>query len=220
MNCLVVAATAVEIAPFLDYYRNSKNLRTKKIEIDILITGIGLTASTYSLTRQLQLKRPDLVIQAGIAGSFRRDLQLGTVFAVAADLIADQGVIENDGLKTLFDMGLTRQNQKPYSGGWLKNSSAGLMKKSRLKRVKGISVNHITSSKKMIDLYKKKFNAATESMEGAALHFVCLSEKVPFIQLRALSNYIGERNKKKWMLKQSIINLNDALIGFLESMKK
>ena len=29
MNCLVIAATAVEIAPFLEYYRNSKNLKTQ-----------------------------------------------------------------------------------------------------------------------------------------------------------------------------------------------
>ena len=60
----------------------------------------------------------------------------------------------------------------------------------------------------MIQHYKEKFDPTTESMEGAALHFVCLSENIPFLQFRVLSNYIGERNKKKWILKESIIQLN------------
>jgi futalosine hydrolase len=31
-------------------------------------------------------------------------------------------------------------------------------------------------------------------MEGAALHFVCLQEDISFIQLRAISNFVGERD--------------------------
>ncbi|MBK8310223.1 MAG: hypothetical protein IPL04_04300 [Chitinophagaceae bacterium] len=54
-----------------------------------------------------------------------------------------------------------------------------------------------------------------ESMEGAALHYVCLMEKIPFIQLRAISNYITERNKKKWNMKESITNLNKEIIKLL-----
>ena len=46
-------------------------------------------------------------------------------------------------------------------------------------------------------------------MEGAALHYTCLMEKIPFIQLRSISNYIAERDKTKWDMKRSIINLNN-----------
>lgn len=55
-------------------------------------------------------------------------------------------------------------------------------------------------------------------MEGAALHYVCLMEKVPFIQIRAVSNYIAERNKKNWNMKSSIINLNTELIRLLDHL--
>jgi futalosine hydrolase len=55
-------------------------------------------------------------------------------------------------------------------------------------------------------------------MEGAALHYVCLMEKIPFIQLRSVSNYIAERNKKNWNMKESIGNLNQALIKLLASL--
>ena len=53
MDILLIAATAKEIEPFFEYYRNTK----KTQNIDILITGIGLTAATYRLLKQLQLKQ-------------------------------------------------------------------------------------------------------------------------------------------------------------------
>ena len=38
------------------------------------------------------------------------------------------------------------------------------------------------------------------------------------MQLRATSNYMGERNKKKWLLKESIGNLNNELIRLFENL--
>ena len=57
-----------------------------------------------------------------------------------------------------------------------------------------------------------------ESMEGAALHYVCLKEKIPFLQIRSVSNYIGERNKKNWNMKESIANLNLELIKIITTI--
>jgi futalosine hydrolase len=54
-------------------------------------------------------------------------------------------------------------------------------------------------------------------MEGAALHYVCLMENVPFVQIRSISNYIGERNKKKWDMMDSIMNLNDSLMRIINN---
>ncbi|HMK24590.1 MAG TPA: futalosine hydrolase [Chitinophagaceae bacterium] len=215
MNCLLIAATAKEIAPFLAHYRNSQEQFLA--DTDVLITGIGLTATTYHLTRQLQLKRPGLVIQAGVAGCFDNSIALGTVLATQQDTIADESVIELKKLKTLFDLKLVPQDRFPFTKGWLINNTA-LLKKYKLKAVKGISVNQITTSKEMIRFYRKEFNPVTESMEGAALHYVCLMEKIPFLQLRSVSNYIGERNKKNWNMKDSIHTLNTELISLLEKL--
>lgn len=215
MNCLVVAATVLEISPFLDQYKKQDNL--PNIETDILITGIGLTATAYSLTTQLHIKRPDIIIQAGIGGCYDKNISLGTVMVIQQDVIADQGVIESNKLKTIFDLRLIQPNQFPYSKGWLVNTNE-VVKKTKLKKVKAISVNQITSSKKMIVYYREKFEPVTESMEGAALHYVCLLEKIPFLQLRSVSNYIGERDKKKWNIKESITNLNKELIKTVESI--
>ena len=212
MNCLIVAATPIEITPFLGYFKSS-NIKN----IDILITGIGLTATTYSLMRQLRLKKPDVVLQAGVGGCFDTSIPLGQVVVVKQEAIADQSVIELNQLKTLFDLKLVPQDQFPFKKGWLINNSE-ILKKTTLKKVKGISVNEITTSKQKIKFYTETFNPVVESMEGAALHYVCLMENIPFIQLRAVSNYIAERNKKNWNMKESILNLNKEIIKLLNNL--
>ncbi len=215
MNCLLAAATVKEITPFLDHYRKAQPKWASGLTIDVLITGIGLTATAYCLAKQFGLKRPDLVIQAGVAGCFDRSIPLGTVLAIKQDSIADESVVELKKLKTLFNLKLVPQNQAPYKNGWLVNPGTALLKKSGLKPVNGISVNQITTSSRVIQFYKDEFNPVTESMEGAALHYVCLMEKVPFLQIRAVSNYIGERNKRNWNMKDSINNLNIELVSLL-----
>ena len=213
MDILLIAATAKEIEPFFEYYRNSK----KTQNVDVLITGIGLTATTYRLLKQLQLKRPGLVIQAGVAGCFERKIPLGTVVAVKKETIADQSVIELKKLRTLFDLQLVPHDQYPFKNGWLDNNSE-VLNELKLKKVNAISVNEITTSKQRVRFYEESFRPAIESMEGAALHYTCLMEKIPFIQLRSISNYIAERDKTKWDMKTSIVNLNKELINLVETI--
>ncbi|HSU27306.1 MAG TPA: futalosine hydrolase [Chitinophagaceae bacterium] len=218
MNCLIVAATAKEIGPFLEDYRDPESLLPMDMSIDVLITGVGLTAASYHISKQLQLKKPGLVIQVGIAGSFDRKLPLASVVAIKQEQVADLGVSASKGFLSVFDLGLTKKNQYPYKNGWLINATVPAIKASGLKAVKGISVNQVSTSPSMINSYKKRFRPVIESMEGAALHYVCLMERVPFIQLRSVSNYIGERNKKKWALKESIDTLNKALIHLITNL--
>ena len=214
MKILVAAATPIEISPFLKQLREDPLIFSNT---DVLITGIGLTATTYTLSQQFQIYKPDLVIQAGVGGCFDKTKPLGTVVAVKQETIADQSVIEINQLKTLFDLKLIPHNQFPYRNGWLINKNE-LLKNIKLQKVKGISVNEITTSKKKMMFYENHFSPVVESMEGAALHYTCLMENIPFIQIRAVSNYIAERNKKKWNMKESVDNLNKELVKTLKNI--
>src|SRR6201991_3011214 len=124
---------------------------------DILITGIGVTEDTDHLSKQLGLKKPGLVIQAGVAGCFDDTMKLGDVVVVKKETIADQSVIELKKLKTMFDLKLVPEDQFPFSKGWMVNGSDAL-KKIKLKKVTGISVNEITTSKQKIQFYKENFD--------------------------------------------------------------
>lgn len=213
-SVLLVSATAAEIAPFLAWYRESK----PRLTIDFLVTGIGLTAATYSIAKQIQLKRPSLIIQAGIAGSFDSKLSHGSVVVVKQDTIADLSVVEGGKLRTMFDLGLSRPGALPFKKGRLVNPHKELIRASGFKPVNAISVNHISTGTRMIAMYREAFNPAIESMEGAALHYVALMEQLPFLQVRAISNYIGERNKSKWSMKPAIESLNNSLISLVKTI--
>jgi futalosine hydrolase len=55
-------------------------------------------------------------------------------------------------------------------------------------------------------------------MEGAAFHFVCLREEIPFMQIRVVSNYVEPRNKNSWNIPLAIANLNDFLRKYLNTI--
>lgn len=211
MSLLIVAATTSEIEPLLKDLRKRKSLP----DIDVLITGPGLLAATWSITRQVQLKKPAFIIQAGLAGSFSTSLVPGTVVTVRDEIVADLGVMEDGSFHNLFDLGLAEADAYPFRKGKLVNSNR-LITQLSYPVVRAITVNEITTDPSRTGYYRKQLKATIESMEGAALHYIGLMEKIPFLQLRAISNYIGERDKSKWKMQQAIRKLNKALIELLK----
>lgn len=218
MNCLVISATILEIKPFIQHCRISDKFDFIDLQLDFLITGVGSLNTSYALMKHLQVKKPDIIIMAGIAGSLTTNLQLGDVVVIKDEALADLAVQEKDGYKDVFDLKLLASNQFPFSKKKLVNPFLVLMERILLPQVSSVTVNQISSSKKTAELYSKKYKAAIENMEGAALHLVCIRENIPFVQIRAISNMVGERNKKKWQLKEAVQNLNTELIRLVESL--
>ncbi len=200
MRILLIAATKFEIEPFI---ANNK-------DVEILITGVGIPSTLYHLQKRLQTKTADLVIQAGIAGCFTQDIALGEVVLAASDTFADIGMEEKEKFTTVFQSGFAEKDKFPFSDGWLVNSNP-IINRSMLTAVKAITVNKISDSMIQKQQAICCFAPSIESMEGAALHYVCLQENIPFLQIRSISNSIGERDKKKWKLKEAITNLNTEL---------
>jgi len=209
MEVLLCAATRFEIEPIIQHIESQKVKN-----IDILLTGVGLTAATYQLTRYVCKNRPQLIIQAGIAGALDYNLELGSVVAVESEIIGDLGVMEQDRFHSLFDMNFIQKNETPWTNGRLVNTFE-IMDQLILSRLQGVSINEITTLPSRIDHYKNALGASIESMEGAALHYVGLMENIPFLQVRSLSNFAGERDKSKWQLKNAIENLNKELIPII-----
>jgi len=215
MHILLAAATMVEIQPTIDALGQQV---TRKDGPAILITGVGGIATTWSLMRQFDSERPDLVIQAGIAGCLTGN-RPGEVFAISEDRLADLGVWENEGFHSLFDMGLTQENDFPFSKGRLINPYHRLLALTGLEAVGGMTVNEITTDTHRTHWYQQNTNAVVESMEGGPLHYVCLQEGIPFLQLRSVSNAVGMRDKTKWEIGLAIACLNEQLIRIIKKLE-
>ena len=216
MNVLITAATEFEILTLNDRLKTLA-IPPNKLEVNTLITGIGGVATTYSLVKALEQNRPDFSIQMGIAGSFDRDLAPGSVVYVKEELMGDMGAEENNEFRDLFDLALLKKDAFPFEGRMLRNPSS-FNADSGLKAVRSIGINEITTRQERIELLQRKYHPVVESMEGAAFHYVCLQEKIPFLQIRAVSNYVGERDKKKWNIQLAIANLTDAVFEILPKL--
>ncbi len=207
MNLLIVAATELEIEPFLK----------KNTKADILITGVGIPATVFHLTKKLIAKSYDFAFQAGIAGTFNGSIVLEEVVLVKEDAFGDLGIDENGNFKTIFETPFLNKNDFPYNDGWLINENQ-FFEKNKLPVVKAITINKITDDHLQIKNIQQKFSAQIESMEGAAFHYVCLQQKINFLQIRGISNVVGERDKAKWKMKNAIENLNKELLKIIENL--
>jgi len=218
MYLLLAAATAAEIQPVIDFLEK-RDFTIQPHEVEVLITGVGAVATTYLLTHNINNHRPGLIIQAGIAGSFR-EYEPGKTVAIEGDTFGDMGAWENNQFKNIFDLKLADDNQAPFINRFLINPYQKLLLLSGLEQVRAITANEISTERKRIEWYKQNLSPAVESMEGAALHYVCLQENIPFLQIRSVSNAIGERDKTKWNLQEAIIRLNENLILLLTELSQ
>jgi futalosine hydrolase len=212
MYILLVAATSLEIQPTIQL-QGANNGH----ELGILLTGIGSIPTAWSLMRQIGRRRPDCIIQAGIAGCFAPG-HTGEVLAIKEEALGDTGVLENQEFKTVFDLNLMDRNEFPFSNGLLVNPYTRLLEHSGLKQVRAITINEITTDKTRINWYQQNIAPVVESMEGAALHYISLQERIPFLQIRSVSNDIGQRDKSKWDFRSSIANLNQRLTHLLKDL--
>ena len=211
MNILLTAATPGEIQITREYLAE-KMYYPKNCNTNILITGAGLLNTAYALTWYLSKTKPGIVIQAGIGGSLHPLYPPGSVVVIGEEVVGDLGAEEGNGFNDIFDLNLAEENMFPFSGKMLVNPHRQVLEKIKLPAVRGVSINEITTGATRMQQLIEKYGVVIESMEGAALHYVCLQEAVPFIQLRAVSNFVGERDKTKWRMKEALDRLNRELI--------
>ena len=186
---------------------------------DLLISGIGISKTTYSLTKILAVKNYDLVIHLGIAGSYDGSLALGSLVNVHSEVFGDLGIQSQKGFTSLFDLSLMDENIFPFTNGKLINKTPVPEYFSKLPYLNSVTVNSLSNSEQVNKERKHMFNAHIEPMEGAAVFYTCLMEKISFIEIRALSNYVGERDKTRWKIDKAVKNLNNIITGFLTSYK-
>lgn len=211
MEIVIVAASIQELS-FLkekahEIHRISDDLSTWEVaekHVDVLITGVGMVATSYHLAKLLQTKQYDVIINAGIAGSFDLTVSLGSVFQVKEDSFADLGAEDKEDFLTLSDLNFGKTNYQPHGNLQL-----------NLPQVISATVNTVHGNAVSIKTFSKRNKAMLESMEGAAVFFVCEKEKQAVVQIRAVSNYVEERKREAWEIPLAIKNLNNFLYEML-----
>jgi futalosine hydrolase len=223
---LIVAATELELKPLLAdavQINDQPRLYQKKVgnvEIHILIGGIGTAFMAYKLTKTLSLHKYSFVINAGIGGAFSSLYALGEVVNVHNEIFAGIGLLDKDKFTNLFEMNLLTEGEFPFTKNFLHNFSLINNKVvEALPLANGVTVNTLFTNAMGVDLRYEKINPHIETMEGAAVFYVCLMEHIPFVEIRAISNYVGETNKNLWKIPLAVENLHKTLIDVLNEIQ-
>jgi futalosine hydrolase len=223
---LIVAATQFEIQPFIHFLstemRQKQSIVFRNYEFDVLITGVGMVNTALKLTKRLSQNPYDMVLNAGVAGSFIGDkstknppILRGAVVEVVSEQYGDLGVEEADGRFTdMFELGLIKPDEAPYKKGKLLNPKP--LNLNALPKVSGLTVQKVHGFEPNIEAISKKYDCQIETMEGAAFFQTCLTEGVAFTQIRAISNFVESRNRDNWKMQEAIQNLNEVLIELFE----
>jgi futalosine hydrolase len=215
MHLLLLSATEFEIGETA-IWLNNKAISHNTPKTELLISGVGQLRTAYALQKKIHLNRPGLVIQAGIGGGNSKE-DIGTVYAISSEKTGDLGLLEKSGFTSVFDMGLDQPDHFPFLNGKLMNPYHQLLEWTGLPLMDGNTVNELKSD----DFAGFQRNGApvVENMEGAALHYVCLMEAIPFLQIRSVSNVTGDRDKKRWKLKEAVENLNKSLVFLIQKLE-
>ncbi len=207
MKILLVAATRPEIGLITAHFKLPEKDFMQTPEFDILITGVGMTATAFALGQHLSPKY-NLVLNLGIAGCFDHSIPLGTVLNITTDEFAELGAEDRENFIPVDELGFGKNSYTAYNN---------LLSESviKLKKVKGITVNKVHGNEISISTVKARLNPITESMEGAAVLYGCEKTGIPCLQIRSISNYVEPRNRAAWEVGLAIKNLNEWTIGFL-----
>ena len=211
MRILVVAATAMEVAPIVrrlgcanpatlqrECPAEAPAARRPRVTrheyaghgVDVLLTGIGMVATAAWCSRALAETRYDLALNLGVCGSFDRALEPGCVVHVVSDRLAEL------------------VNVAPPSNAAL----------TRLPAVRGITVNTAHGNERSIAAVVRRFQPQVESMEGAAFMYACLIHDLPFAQVRAVSNIVARRNRQAWRVADAISALSTVAMTLVDTL--
>lgn len=217
MKILLVAATELEVKGLLKESAKigvpHRLFDVSENSVDVLITGVGAVPTAFHLTRYAE--GYDLIINIGIAGSYRKDIKLGQVVVVDWDCFGDYGIDDNGLFTSLSSAGFANAscNVNGLSNPWLPELN---IPKDILK-VRGVTLGTASGSEEAVSKIEQSWNPDIETMEGAAVFYVCLLLNKPFICLRVISNFVEPRDKSKWKVKEALDNLSTELLKLLSN---
>lgn len=137
--------------------------------VSLHIGGVGIAECAATTARVIATEQPDLIILAGIAGSYTTQIAVGETVAVESEVVADMGRLSGGEFVGLF--------QKTYNATQVPNG---------YRAVKSNTVNCAGA------IIAQPIEAEIENMEGAGFLAVCEQFGLSAMEIRTISNCVGE----------------------------
>ncbi|MFJ6634416.1 futalosine hydrolase [Streptomyces sp. NPDC091376] len=183
------------------------------VTVDVLAGGVGPAAAaaatasalTASVTATATGPAYDLVVSAGIGGGFAATAPLGSLVVADAIVAADLGAQTPDGHLAVEQLGFGRSAHVPAP------LSERIAK--TLDAVHGpvLTVSTVTgTASRAAELTARHPGAAAEAMEGFGVAEAATAHGVPVVEIRAVSNAVGPRDRAAWRIGEALDALRNA----------
>lgn len=181
----------------------------------VVTLGVGKTAAAMQLTSLLR-QRPEVraVLLFGVAGAFPdrhrsapSPLRRGAVCIVGSDRFGDEGVETPGGFQDLNSLRIGDCGPFPANPRMAQQAAALL----GAPIVRGVTVSTCSGTETSSQRIWRRCQADVETMEGAAVAYVCRQFEVPLLHVRAVSNWTGDRDRGDWNLGAAVGAVHQAV---------
>jgi futalosine hydrolase len=188
MRILVVCAVAEE-AQAVEAGRSLRH------ELDVLVCGVGPAAAAAATARTIAEnshmgRAYDVVVNAGICGAFRGKARIGDLLIATDSVAAELGVALPWRFQPIDEIGFGTNR-----------IGCNTVLTVAVEGVRGeiLTLASITGSDGLAaNLAHRYPDAIGEAMEGFGVATAAQQAGLPFAEIRAVSNYIGDRDVENW----------------------
>jgi futalosine hydrolase len=192
MQILIVVASQLEA----DRLPNLPNSR-------LVVSGLGAVGAALATQAALLEQKADVVLSVGIAGAYpNSDLQSGDVLVSSRVVFAGLGIQHGTRVEALHFAGA--EQVLPV---WEK--AADIANAAKLKLGVIATLETVTTDMARAEAIEAQFGAKAEAMEGAGVAQAALRCGVPMLEVRAISNKVGDR--QNWQIQLALEQLSKAL---------
>jgi futalosine hydrolase len=175
--------------------------------VETLVAGIGPVEAAARVARALTLHRYNFVVDAGIAGAFRGEFAVGDAVVVAEERIE----IDRENGEAIVPAAGSRIEDCTYADAALVEAIEAL----GFPRARGITVPRVTCTEITAQRLHEK-GVQVESMEGFAVLRAAELAGVPAVELRGISNYVGDRASGEWDIAAGLGGLRRIVNAMLD----
>ncbi len=212
---LAACATEFEMLALLDH------LDINQGKCLTLVTGVGVVETTLQLTRYIEQhpRQVDRVIHFGIGGAYLSQKAEGValldVCLAEQEVLGDFGVCYPDRIEPLSEE-LVRKKNYPLDPKMLREALL-FFAKNRQEVHSGnfVTVCGVNASKRRGDMFAEQYDGLCENMEGGAMARVCTEYEIPLLELRAISNFVEDRDLSHWKLGEACRVAGKAAAGLI-----
>ncbi|MER5484855.1 futalosine hydrolase [Streptomyces sp. NPDC002812] len=176
---------------------------------DVLVAGVGPAAAAAGTATALALAAAPgygLVVSAGIGGGFAPAAPIGSLVVADAIVAADLGAETPQGFLTVTELGFGRSVHLPPA-----ELAARAAEATGALLAPVLTVSTVTgTAARTTALAARHPLAGAEAMEGFGVAEAAAAHGLPVLEVRAVSNAVGPRDRDAWRIGEALTALADG----------